>query len=188
MPSWKTLSRHVALNAPPYIRVWREVVEVAPGIVVNDFWQVKLPDFAVVVPVLKTGRIMTLTSYLHGVRRECLGFPGGFIEEGEGAEGAAIRELAEETGLRPEQMISLGDFIDNSNQGCGHGYYFLALECAEAGGLRPDPTEVAICGEATVEDLDKAVFDGRFAVIHHVAAWCLARRHADFPEAISGEA
>jgi len=33
----------------------------------------------------------------------------------------------------------------------------------------------------TPDEVEKALDDGRFAVIHHVAGWGLARRHRDFP-------
>jgi ADP-ribose pyrophosphatase len=115
MSPWKTLSRVLAFDAAPYLRVFREKVEVAPGHVIPDFWQVELRSFAVVVPVLPDGRILTLTGYRHGPRRECLSFPGGFLDPGETAETAACRELAEEAGLQPGQMIALGDYVDNGN-------------------------------------------------------------------------
>ena len=99
MADWKTLRRDIAFEAPPYLRVVREAVEVAPGQVIPDFWQVELRRFVVVVPVLPDGHVLTLTGYRHGPRRECLSLPGGFIDPGEAPDAAALRELAEETGL-----------------------------------------------------------------------------------------
>ncbi len=181
MPPWKTLARHLVLDAPPYLRVIREEVEVAVGHVIGDFWQVELPAFSVVVPVMTDGRIMALSGYLHGPRRDCLSLPGGFIDAGETPERAARRELAEEAGLAAGQMIPLGDYVDNSNQRCGHGHYFLALDCTAAAGRREDITEAARATEMAVAEMDAALERNRFGVIHHVAAWCLARRHPAFP-------
>lgn len=153
----------------------------APGHVIGDFWQVELPDFAVVVPVTTQGNIMALSGYLHGPRRVCLSLPGGFIDAGETPEVAARRELAEETGLAAGQMIPLGDFVDNSNQRCGHGHYFLALDCQPAAGRRHDVTEAAVTMAMAPAAMDAALAQGRFGVIHHVAAWSLARSHPAFP-------
>lgn len=181
MANWKTLQRDIAFEAPPYLRVVREAVEVAPGKVIPDFWQVELRRFVVVVPVLPDGQVLTLTGYRHGPRRECLSLPGGFIDPGETPDAAALRELAEETGLAPARLIALGDFVDNGNQRGGHGHYFLALGCMPAGGLRPDITEAAQRSAMMPAAIDAALDAGRFGVIHHVAGWCLARRHRDFP-------
>jgi ADP-ribose pyrophosphatase len=181
MPPWKTLSRTLAFDAAPYLRVFREAVEVRPGLVIDDFWQVDLRSFTVVVPVLPDGRVLLLNGYRHGPRRECLSFPGGFVDPGEAAEGAARRELAEEAGLVPARMVPLGDYVDNGNQQGGHGSYFLALGCTPTEGQQNDPAEAAEPEAMRAAAVDAALDHGRFGVIHHVACWCLARRHPDFP-------
>ena len=183
MPPWKTHSRVLAFDAAPYLRVFREAVEVAPGLVIDDFWQVDLRSFAVVVPVLKDGRVLLLDGYRHGPRRACLSFPGGFLDPGETVEDAARRELVEEAGLVPVRLIPLGDYVDNGNQRGGHGHYFLALGCTPTAGRQDDPTEAAQPEAMTATAVDSALDQGRFGVIHHVAGWCLARRHPDFPVA-----
>lgn len=183
MTGWKTLSRLLAFDAAPFVQVFREEVEVAPGLVISDFWQVELRSFAVVVPVLPDGRVMTMTGYRHGPQRMCLSFPGGFLDEGEDAAQAALRELAEETGLAPARLIALGDFVDNGNQRGGHGHYFLAVGCEPAPGRLDDATEAASLAAMSVQDIDAALDRGAFGVIHHVAGWCLARRHPAFSRA-----
>lgn len=180
MRHWKTLSRRLAFDAAPYLRVFREQVEIAPGRIVDDFWQVELRDFVVVVPVLTDGRVMTMTGYRHGPRRPCLSLPGGFVDAGETSEVAARRELAEEAGLAPARLIQLGNFVDNGNQRGGHGHYFLALGCGPAPGRQHDVSEEAILAALTTAQVDAALDEGRFGVIHHVAGWCLARRHPAF--------
>jgi len=183
MTRWKTLTRTLAFDAAPYLRVFREVVEVAPGHIIPDFWQVELRDFAVIIPMLPDGRVLTMTGYRHGPRRKCLSFPGGFLDPGEGPEAAALRELAEEAGLSPTRMIALGDYVDNGNQRGGHGHYFLALGCEPTAGRQDDATEVAQLAALSVQEIDHALDRGDFGVIHHVAGWCLARRHPGFPRA-----
>jgi ADP-ribose pyrophosphatase len=181
MSVWKTLSRHTAFDAPPYLRIVREVVEIAPGQVIDDFWQVELRSFAVIVPLLEDGRVATLTSYRHGPRRVCMSMPGGMIDPGETPEAAAARELVEETGLAAARMISLGDFVDNGNQRGCRGHYFLALGCTPVPGRIEDATEAAELVLLPPADVDAALDAGQFGVIHHVAGWCLARRHPEFP-------
>lgn len=181
MENWKTLSRHIAFEAPPYLRVVREAVEVAPGTVLDDFWQVELRNFVAVVPMLPDGRVITMTGYRHGPRRVCLSLPGGFIDPGESPETAARRELAEETGLSAAKLVFLGNYVDNGNQRGANGHYFLALGCTPSGGMVDDVTEAASRRAQTVAEVDSALFQGAFAVIHHAAGWAMARLHPEFP-------
>lgn len=173
---WKTLSRELAFDRAPYLQVHREVVEVAPGHVIEDFWQVDLRSFVLVVPVLEDGRILAQRAYRHGARRICLGFAGGFIDPGETPVQAAARELAEETGLVAQDYLMLGDFFDNGNQRGCHGHYFLARECRGGGGRVADPTETAQDEALSPAQIDAALDAGDFAITHHVAGWLLARR------------
>jgi hypothetical protein len=77
----------------------------------------------------------------------------------------------------------LGDYVDNGNQRGGHGHYMLALGSQSAPGRLDDPSESADFAELSIDAVDRALTEGRFAVIHHVAGWCLARRHPAFPAA-----
>lgn len=181
MSAWKTLRIETAFQALPYLRVNREAVEVVPDHVIDDFWQVILRDFVLVVPVLPDGQVMTMTGYRHGPRRVCMAFPGGFVDGGETPDAAARRELVEEAGLKPGSLLRLGDYVDNGNQRGGHGHYFLALDCTPAPGRLNDPTEAANLVALAPDAVDRALDEGRFGVIHHVAGWCLARRHPAFP-------
>ena len=184
MQDWQTKSREVVFEVHPYVRVVREVVEIAPGKVIDDFYQVELRSFALVVPVLADGRIMTLTGYRHGPRRSCLTLPGGFIDPGESPETAARRELTEETGLIAGELIALGNFVDNGNQRGCRGYYFLAVDCVQGAGFAPDPAENFVMAPMTGAELDTALDRGDFGIIHHVAGWLLARRHLGVPSSL----
>ena len=179
MQDWQTKSREVVFEVHPYVRVVREVVEIAPGKVIDDFYQVELRSFALVVPVMADGRIMTLTGYRHGPRRSCLTLPGGFVDPDENAEQAARRELTEETGLIAGDLIKLGSYVDNGNQRGCRGHYFLALDCVIGPGFAPDPTEAFALAAMTPAEIDAALDRGDFGIIHHVAGWLLARRQIE---------
>ena len=49
--------------------------------------------------------------YRHGPRRACLSQTGAFIDAGQSADAAALREWAEETGLAPARLIALSDVV-----------------------------------------------------------------------------
>lgn len=176
--NWKTLSTELVFSAPPYLEVTKQKVEIDQGRVIDDFYQVHLRPFVVIVPVLENGNVQTIQQYKHGPGRVSLTFPAGFIEDLEKPADACRRELLEETGLHAGKLIHLGEFVDNGNQlGCT-GTYYLGLGCRQV--AEPDAgdlEEMLLC-ESTYADLDNAVQDGEIAIIHHAAAWSLARlRH-----------
>eukprot|EP01035_Chromulina_nebulosa_P064068 gene64068-87623_t len=99
--AWTVLDRTEILTVAPYLTVARERVRIASGAVIDDFYQVELATFALCVPQLPSGEIVTLWEYKHGARRFGLGFPAGFVEAGEAADAAGARALTEETGFPP---------------------------------------------------------------------------------------
>lgn len=64
--------------------------------------------------------------FRHGSNSVTVEFPGGIIEDGEKPEDAALRELAEETGIKAERLTFLGDINPNAAFISGRGYIFLA--------------------------------------------------------------
>lgn len=62
-------------------------------------------------------------------------FPKGHVEPGESDEGAALRELEEEAGVRAELVAAMGSLVFSVNQGEFHVEYFLCryLETVSAG-------------------------------------------------------
>ncbi len=175
MHVWRTLARRVLLERAPFVRVVEETVEVAPGRVIDDFYRIEMLSFAVVVPVLEDGRILMCRQYRHGAGRICLSFPGGHLDPGETGAQAAARELREEAGLAAAELRALGSFVDNGNQRCAEGHYFVGLACQQI--VLPDPGgfEDIQLEHKTVAEVDAALAKGEIAVVHHAAAWAMAR-------------
>ena len=68
---------------------------------------------AAVILAVHEGRAILVEQYRVPLGANCVELPAGLIgdeEEGEEAQGAAIRELEEETGYRAERMVDLGRF------------------------------------------------------------------------------
>ncbi|MGR3501495.1 NUDIX hydrolase [Pseudaestuariivita sp.] len=175
MQPWETLDEEEVFAARPFLRVVRQRVRLPDGAEIDDFYQVKLRSFGMVIPVQEDGRVRMLEQYKHGPGRAGLSFPAGFIDPGEAPDVGAARELMEETGLAPDRLIKLGCYVDNGNQRGCEGHYFLGLGCREV--AAPDDGDLEEMRQVvlTVAEVDAALKAGQFNVSHDVAGWGQAR-------------
>ena len=86
--------------------------------------------------------------------------PAGYVDEGEDYEDAARRELYEETGYVPENMILLGEFYQD--QGCSGAYNksFLAEGCRKIGQQCLDSSEFIKYFECSIDELYELIERG----------------------------
>lgn len=123
---WKTQDQQTILAAPPWLTVFRERVHLPSGRVIDDFYRVVLPDFAVVVPFTADGQVVVVRGYKHGLGRINLSPPAGLVDPGETPLAAAQRELLEETGYASDDWRFIGAYVVDGNRQCGTMHLFLA--------------------------------------------------------------
>ena len=133
---WKVLSCQSVLKISPWLEVVREQVQLPDGRIVRDYYTVRLPDYAVVVPLTPDGRVVTERHYKHGPRAVTVSLPAGYLADDEDPLQGAQRELLEETGYVSDQWLPLGRFVVDGNRGCGVGHFFLARGCRQV--CQPD--------------------------------------------------
>lgn len=173
--SWTVLQSEQIFAAKPFIAITREHVITDSGKHVEDYYQIVLPDFAMMCALTPDERVLTLWQYKHGPRAYGLTFPAGLIETGELPEEATRRELLEETGYRAGSVRFLGSAAANGNQGCGTAHMFVMRDCvkvteADSGDL--ETTELKLM---TVDQVEAAIADRSVVVLPHLALWCCAR-------------
>lgn len=82
-----------------------------PGGTLRQREIVEHPGAVAVVPVLPDGRIVLVRQFRPAVGRQMLELPAGTVEPDEDYANTARRELAEETGYRPEAITELVRFF-----------------------------------------------------------------------------
>lgn len=171
---WKTLDSKVVVSARPWLRLTKDTVELPDGRVIDDYYQLSIPDFVVIVARDTDDRIVALRQYKYGLGRESLTLPGGQVERGETLLETAKRELREETGYVATNWQSLGSFVVNGNLGAGCGHFFRANNAVPD--IEPNSGDLE---DTTVELLDAcqllaALTDGDVGLLNHAAAIALA--------------
>ncbi len=171
---WTIRHRHLALDASPWLRVWREDLLLPDGREVDGFLNIEMRDYVVVVAITAEGAVVTERGYKHGPRRVCLSLPAGYIEQGEDPGDAARRELQEETGYVAERWEPLGAFTNDGNRGGGCGHLFLAREARLVSEPNSGDLEAVTIELLTFDTLLAAVSSGDVAVIANATAIALA--------------
>ena len=117
--------------------VFLDHVEEPGGFTVPDYLVVspkrRLADGTTGIAVLPVveGKFALLKLYRHAVAAMTWEIPRGFIEEGDDAARAAVRELQEETGLEcnPDALVALGSVVPDAGIVAARIRLFAAREC-----------------------------------------------------------
>lgn len=171
---WRVVSRRNVFEVPNKVEVAVECVELPDGRLVDDYWQIRLNDFVVVIAETGTGEIVCLRQYRHGPRRASLEFIAGRIENGETALDTARRELLEESGCVGDHWQVLGSFTVSATQGIATAHVFHASGVAQRQAPCSGDLEDSVTVLLTRDKLIEAVRNGEMIVGSHLAAFGLA--------------
>jgi ADP-ribose pyrophosphatase len=122
---WKNLESREVFSDLPWVRLIVEKVELPGGRVIDNFYQLQMRDYALIIAKTPDDKVIMTRQYKHGIRQISLMFPGGAIEQGESPLEAARRELLEETGYAVDSMEFLGSFVQDANHYLCQGHFFL---------------------------------------------------------------
>lgn len=107
----------------------------------------------IILPVTKENNVvLTVEPRVFTKRTVGVGLPAGYIEKDEQAQDAAIRELKEETGYIPQDIISLGGFYQDMGVSSAFNQIFLANNCEKVTEQNLDESEFIKYFECTYEE------------------------------------
>ena len=110
----------------------RDTVRLPDGTVVDDYFVSVRPEVAMVFPLTPDGDVIFVRQYKHGAQAITIELPGGTFRH-ELPEDAARRELLEETGYTPGELIPLGWIWEDPTRNTSRVHMFLALGCRSTG-------------------------------------------------------
>ena len=128
---WTEESRKQVFNCKIF-SVWESYCKppaAADSNKLHTFSVIDTKDWAIIIPVMETPKgkqFVMVRQWRHGALEMSLEFPGGVFEPGENPEQAAVRELHEETGYKPEKIKKIGDFSPNPAIMSNRVHFFLA--------------------------------------------------------------
>jgi 8-oxo-dGTP pyrophosphatase MutT (NUDIX family) len=126
----------------------------------HDLDMIRHPGAAAVVAVDDRRRVCLVRQYRHGIEDFLWEIPAGKLDSGEPPDVAAVRELAEETGVRAGHWEPMGLFLPAPGLITERVYLYLALTL-EMGAPMPEGDEELELQWLPLEEAMRMVIDGR---------------------------
>ena len=140
---------------------------------------------SMVIPILADGRIILVNQYRYLVERESVEFPCGSVKDGATYDQTAWNELAEETGYSATELAQVGEFNPYNGVTDEMCRVYLARDLRHVGGT-PDETEEFEIVTLTPGEIDQNIRSGKIWDGMTIAAWAIARHHAEGPAVSRG--
>lgn len=178
---WRTLSTRSVVDLAPWFSVVCDTIKLPSDRVIDDYYRIVAPDYAIVCAVCADGRIIMERHYKQCVGRFLLTCPAGGVEAAENPRQAAQRELLEETGYSAQNWTPLGAFAVDGTRGICKAHLFLA-----EGTKQESVPEISDIEEFSLVFLDReqvasAIHDGTICLLPDIAL--LSMLFGPFPPA-----
>lgn len=102
---------------------------------------VNFPESVVILPLLDTTRMILIKQYRPSINDYIYEAPAGVVEPGESIRETAYRELIEETGYRPGELIEIGYYYTTPGYSTEKMHFFIARKL-EYVGIKPEKYEI----------------------------------------------
>lgn len=137
----------------------------------HPFYVIESPEWVNVIPLTVNEEVVLIEQYRHGIDEIALEIPGGLVDDGESPQKAAVRELAEETGYVPREVVLLGKSRPNPAIQNNWVYHYLALDCELKQAVRFDGNESIATGLVPLAEIAPLISEGMITHSLVVAAF-----------------
>lgn len=132
---------------------------------------------SIIVPITETGKvILVIQPRILTKNKISVEFPAGYIDEGENPKEAALRELREETGYIPNEMIELAEYYQDQGCSSAYNYCYLALGCKKVYEQSLDRDEYIEYVEAYLDEVLELLDEGTINDANSIIAIERARK------------
>ena len=137
----------------------------------SNFYVLDNPDWVNVIALTESNEVVVIEQFRHGIEEITLEIPGGMVDGDEGAGEAAKRELVEETGYTPREIILLGKSLPNPAIQNNWVYHYLAIDCQKTHEPEFDSTENVQTKLVDLSYISKAIKNGEITHSLVIAAF-----------------
>lgn len=131
----------------------------------HTFERIKRPDTVVVIPVTEDGKIIICEQEQPHREKPYLSLISGRVEENETAEESAKRELLEETGFEPKELMLWGSH-SASDKIEWTIHTFIAKGCKKIAGQNLNPGEKIRCDFVSLQEFIETLAQRKVDDIH----------------------
>lgn len=147
--SFKILNRKKVFEHP-WERIYIEKIKIGSG-EQSEYLISEPNDFVIIVPFIGQEKVLMVSQYKHGAKRDLLGFPAGFLKKGEKPTACAERELFEEVGLKGKNAKIVATLFENPTR-CRSCYYLIFVDVVIQG-HKPKKNPDAIEGDIETKEI-----------------------------------
>jgi ADP-ribose pyrophosphatase len=143
----------------------------------HNFYVIEAPDWINVIPLTADDEVVLIEQYRHGTGEITLEIPGGMVDAGETPRDAAARELLEETGYAPREILKLGRTRPNPAIQNNWIHTFLARDVSFRQAPAFDGTEHTAVRLVPLAEVPRLIGDGTIShalvvvAFHRLALW-----------------
>jgi len=149
----------------------------------HDFFLLHSGDWVNVIPLTSDEKIVMVRQYRMGTKAFSLEIPGGMVDAGDTPEGAARRELLEETGYAGEDPVLLGVVHPNPAIHTNRCYTYLIENVRYQTAPRQDATEDIEVQRVALAEIPSLIRDGKITHSLVITAfyWFFSKKWFSFP-------